>query len=163
MGEKLSDEISLRLIDNKVLFKNKVESILSRETFVKKADIHLPITNDIISSMYRPFVVDFISCNGSYLAGHSIDFNSSVDIIEKKINEFRILSEGLKALAIKKRLDGEGEYIVYFNEPESNSQKKIFDAAKTDSSKPFKMKEVESMKEIEAQLNKGYKKFTEVL
>jgi hypothetical protein len=160
VGEKLHKPISTSRKDS--LYKH-VKTILQHPIFVEKTDRNYEVPVTVAKTIYRPVEVDFISCNGSILTGHAIDFTNQPNTIEKKLYEFRVLTEGLKMFAEERKLDNAGKYIVYFNNPEGKEQKDLFNNVYEDKTKPFELIEVDAMEDITKKLKNNYRKFSEII
>jgi hypothetical protein len=142
----------------------KVKHYLQDPVFAEKADKNYKVSETVISTIYRPQLVDFISCNGSLLTGYSIDFTASPTTIENRLYEFRALVEGLSAFAEKKRLKGPGKYIAYFEPPQEDAQVNIFRNALQDKSKNFELKPVDELAGVIELLERNnYRKFSELI
>lgn len=142
----------------------KVKRYLQHPVIAEKADRNYRLSETIIGTIYRPQLVDFISCNGSLLTGYSIDFTAQPATIENRLYEFRALVEGLSAFAREQGLEGPGTYIAYFEPPQEEVQTSIFQNALHDKSKNFELQPVEEMTRISGRLAKHhYRKFSELI
>ena len=142
----------------------KVKHYLQAPAFVEKTDRNYKISETVIRTIYRPQLVDFISCNGSLLTGYSVDFTASPSTIENRLYEFRALVEGLRAFSEQYRLKGPGKYIAYYEPPQEKIQNTIFQNALHDKSKKFELRPVAEMAGAIDLLRKhNYRKFSELI
>lgn len=142
----------------------RVARYLRAPAFVKRTDRNYRVSEAVIGTIYRPQLVDFISCNGSLLTGYSIDFTASPTTIENRLYEFRALVEGLIAFASEHQLNGPGKYTAYFEPPREEAQASILRNALLDKSKNFELKPVEELAGISSLLEKNnYRKFSDLI
>lgn len=147
-----------------VTLHQKVKQYLQAPVFTEKTDLNYRVSETVIHTIYRPQVVDFISCNGSLLAGYSIDFKASPNTIENRLYEFRALAEGLTDFAKRKHLKGPGRYIAYYEPPQEEIQSAILQKAIHDKSKKFELQPVTEMEDAIDLLRKhNYRKFSELV
>ena len=132
--------------------------------FYNRADLDYKVLPSIISSIYNPLKIDFISVNGSILAGFVLDFDQTPVTIENKFYEYRALTEGFKEFSHKKGLDA-GNYLAFYNDPGDNLNKKeMLENAFNDSTLPFELKEGEKLNETAEILEKkDYRKFSDFI
>ncbi|WP_216690000.1 hypothetical protein [Hymenobacter siberiensis] len=150
--------------DKHETFYKKVKSHLLNPVFAQKTNLNYKIPEEVIGTIYRPQLVDFISCNGNILAGNAIDFSATPSNIESKLYEFRALVQGLKQFARNKNFRGRGKYTVYFDSPTGVEQSKILNNAYKDDTKDFDMKPIEDIDDVVTTLEShDYKKFSEII
>ncbi|MDD5570974.1 MAG: hypothetical protein PHD97_07430 [Bacteroidales bacterium] len=141
-------------------FKVKVKNYLSLSAF-DKTDKNYKIEPEKISGVYSPTIVDFICKNGGILLGQTIDFNATVNSIDKNIYEYKNLISSLEVFAKEKELKDKGKYNLFFNEPIEKEQKKVFDNINKDKNKPFNFAHVDVIKNTAKEIeNNEYTKFS---
>lgn len=145
-------------------FNSMLKMYLSHDAFETRSNRNFTIGPSIIPSLINTPKVDFISCNGSILAGKAIDLNSSLESIKNHVNEFWVLAEGLREFAVN-HFPNSGKYELYINEPTDNENKKIMAALhRNHPKKPFEVKELEKLEKTAGKLeNDNYRPFSEVL
>ena len=143
-------------------FSRVLSSYLKKETFTNRTDKNYEIKNNIIPTIIKSSKVDFISCNGSVYAGKAIDLNSEIETIKNHVNDFWVLSEGLKTFS-NSHFTGIGNYDLYINEPITKEHKKVVDVLKKkNSNAPFSVKDIDALEQTEAKLEKdNYIRFSE--
>lgn len=146
-------------------FRRMVNRRLKSEKISSRADTHYKLDNKIVSTIYRPHLIDLISVNGTILAGKTVDFSSTPETIESGLYEFRVLVEGLSRFIKESgKFREEGKFLALYSKPAGKKQESILRNALNDSSKPFELEKWERIDEIEEMLEKeNYRKFSEVI
>lgn len=151
--------------EKKDSFHRVVAKRLKSETINSRADTNYKLDNRIVSTIYRPHLIDLISVNGTILTGKIINFSSTPETIESGLHEYRALVEGLSSfIEANNKFSKKGKFLALFNNPDGKKQESILRNALNDSSKPFDLVEWDKIDEIEEMLERGnYRKFSEML
>jgi hypothetical protein len=142
-------------------FKRQIQKILSREIFLSNTDTNFELTPELVPNLLMPTKVDFIACNGSILAGKSIDFNAELPTIQTHINSFWVATESLKSLVknTNNMEDDSGIFNLYIDEAIDKEHKRLVDTLVKNPIKPFVVKNVEELEVVERTLS-HYEKFS---
>lgn len=137
------------------------ETLKANPFFRKRADIDYSVSPSVISSIYKPHKVDFISVNSRVLTGFSLDFDQTIERIENKLYEYRALTEGFYDFSKRKGLKT-GSYLAFYKDPGDNDAKReLLENVLQDNTLPFELKEGDKIEETGKLLEeKGYKKFS---
>ncbi len=154
-GFKVKEEVSFRQSFEKKLINSRVSDCL---------DIKYRVSKKRVSTILSNTEVDYIGVNGTIYSGHVLDTNLSHSSLENRIYKIRSLIIGLRELSKAYNLDTKGEHVVYFNEPDTASDKDIIHSLNKDETLPFHLKPADYFEEEESIIeNTNVIKFSEFL
>lgn len=144
-------------------FHSILKAKLKKPAIQQKADIDYKLKPELIPGLLLPQEVSLISKNGNILAVQAIDFNNSIEVIAKHVNETELMVTYLEQFG-KDHIPKykKGNYNLLFNKPAAGSaQESLLNTIKKTKKGLMKIEELAYMDEIENQLEqKDYHKFS---